>query len=174
MKRFATLSLSLGMIATTIIPPSQVAMAASSVWKPFTSKDGRFTVLMPGQPTIIEETVRNTAVRKFVAEDNTQGTIYMVIYGPRGTRTADLQSIVQNGKLLSKRSISIQQQPGQESIYESAKEIIKHRVFIAGNRAYQIVAAIDKQKYKDLSGSTEGFLNSFKVDLKTKNTKTNR
>jgi hypothetical protein len=98
----------------------------------------------------------------------------MVIYSQRGTRTTDLQSIVQNGKLLSKRSISIQKQLGQESIYESSKEIIKHRTFIAGNRTYQIVAAIAKQKYKDLSGSTEGFLNSFKVDLKTKSTKANR
>lgn len=174
MKCFTILSLSLGIIATTILPPSQVAMAASSIWKPFTSKDGRFTVLMPGQPTIIEETVRNSAVRKFVAENDTQGSIYMVIYSQRGTRTTDLQSIVQNSKLISKKSISIQQYFGQESIYESPKEIIKHRTFIAGNRSYQIVAAIDKQKYKDLSGSTEGFLNSFKVDLKTKTTKTNR
>jgi hypothetical protein len=171
MKRFTILSLSLSIIASNIISPSQ---AAISVWKPFTSKDGKFTVLMPGQPTIIEETVRNSAVRKFVAEDNTQGTVYMVIYSQRGTRTTDLQSIVQNGKLLSKRSISIQKQLGQESIYESSKEIIKHRTFIAGNRTYQIVAAIDKQKYKDLSSSTEGFLNSFKVDLKTKTSKTNR
>lgn len=171
MKRFTILSLSLSIIASTIISPSQ---AASSVWKPFTSKDGKFTVLMPGQPTIIEETVRNSAVRKFVAEDSAQGTVYMVIYSQRGTRTTDLQSIVQNGKLLSKRSISIQKQLGQESIYESSKEIIKHRTFVAGNRTYQIVAAIDKQKYKDLSSSTEGFLNSFKVDLKTKTSKTNR
>jgi hypothetical protein len=137
------------------------SVAYASVWKPFTSKDGGFSILLPGQPTIIEEQVRTGKVRKFVTENVAQGTVYMVIYSSKGTN--DFQMIAQNGRMVSQRSISLQSYRGQERIYESAKDIIKHRTYFAGQRVYQVVAAIDKQKYKYLARSTEGFLNSFRI-----------
>jgi hypothetical protein len=140
------------------------SVAYASVWKSFTSKDGGFSILLPGQPTIIEEQVKTGKVRKFVAENLAQGTVYMVIYSSKGTN--DFQMIAQNGRMVSQRSISLQSYRGQERIYESAKDIIKHRTYFAGQRVYQVVASIDKQKYKHLARSTEGFLNSFRITKK--------
>jgi hypothetical protein len=151
-------------IGCSIAATTLTSVAHASVWKSFTSKDGGFSVLLPGQPTIIEEQAKAGKVRKFVAENLVQGVVYMVIYSNKGTN--DFQMIAQNGRMVSQRSISLQSYRGQERIYESAKDIIKHRTYFAGKRVYQVVASIDKQKYKYLARSTEGFLNSFRITKK--------
>jgi hypothetical protein len=152
-------------VGLSVVATALPAVGQASVWKSFTSKEGGFSVLLPGQPTIIEEQIKNAKVRKFVTENFAQGTVYMVIYSNRGTQ--DFQMMAQNGRLVSRRTITLQNHRGQERIYESAKEIIKHRTYFAGNRVYQLVASIDKQKYKYLARSTEGFLNSFRLTAKT-------
>jgi hypothetical protein len=152
-------------VGCSIATVTLTSVANASVWKSFTSKDGGFSILLPGQPTIIEEQVRTGKVRKFVTENLTQGTVYMVIYSNKGTN--DFQMIAQNGRIVSQRNISLQSYRGQERIYESAKDIIKHRTYFAGKRVYQVVASIDKQKYKYLARSTEGFLNSFRITKKS-------
>jgi hypothetical protein len=151
----------------------------------YTAPDGRFTILMPGNPN------RNTEYQKtymgeitleiFVAQPPKQQVAYIVAYNDfpysYGQMT-DPQAVLNNARdmalkttksnLISQRNIrSSNNHPGQEIEYINAGgKITKSRMYIAEGRLYQVMAITTKKQQKTLAKTITGYLNSFNVVLK--------
>lgn len=148
-----------------------------STWEEFSSSEGAFSILMPGTPTEQTKTV-NTAVGPidayfFLLER--KDIAYMVGYsdypdtvvqktnpdaileGARNGAVANVQ-----GKLLNELIISLNGYPGRELKIEPAggKGTIKAKIFIVGNRLYQVMVVTPKEKA--FSKNVRRFLDSFK------------
>lgn len=159
-------------------PPVQLAQ---SIWKKFTSTDGRFTILMPGNPKRERQT-QNTKIgpiniQSFAVERKQEGVAYIVAYAdlPNSiAQRANAQKVldgsregalrVAQGKLLNQRNISLSGYPGREIEFVNPKGLItKNRVYLVNGRLYQIVVVTKQETQKYLSGSIAGFLNSFSL-----------
>jgi hypothetical protein len=167
-----------------VIKPT-VSQPVQPQWKLYTAPDGRFTILMPGNPN------RNTEYQKtymgeitleiFVAQPPKQQVAYIVAYNDfpysYGQMT-DPQAVLNNARdmalkttksnLISQRNIrSSNNHPGQEIEYINAGgKITKSRMYIAEGRLYQVMAITTKKQQKTLAKTITGYLNSFNVVLK--------
>ncbi|MEH1945759.1 MAG: hypothetical protein V7K77_02025 [Nostoc sp.] len=173
-------------------PKSPVAVVKPKVsqpvqpkWKLFTAPDGRFTILMPGNPS------RNTESQKtymgeitleiFAAQPPKQQVAYIVAYNDfpySYGQMADPQAVLNNARdmalkttksnLISQRNIrSYNNHPGKEIEYiNSGGKITKSRMYVAQGRLYQVMAITTKKQQKTLAKTINGYLNSFNVVLK--------
>ncbi|MEH2208077.1 MAG: hypothetical protein V7K53_29060 [Nostoc sp.] len=173
-------------------PKSPVAVVKPKVsqpvqpkWKLFTPPDGRFTILMPGNPS------RNTESQKtymgeitleiFAAQPPKQQVAYIVAYNDfpySYGQMADPQAVLNNARdmalkttksnLISQRNIrSYNNHPGKEIQYiNSGGKITISRMYVAEGRLYQVMAITTKKQQKTLAKTITGYLNSFNVVLK--------
>jgi hypothetical protein len=145
----------------------------------FRSPDGRFTIVMPGQP--IQELKRfgqgeaQLIQHKFSVFRNNKRELFMVYYmdipepAVKGLGTEKLiDSFVQdvavsaNGTLVDKRKIVINGHPGAEvKVKVPNTGIITARVFLVGNRCYHVSAAMPSAKAS--SEEVRKFLDSFQL-----------
>lgn len=159
-------------------PPVQLAQ---SIWKKFTSTDGRFTILMPGNPKR-ESHTQNTKIgpiniQLFGVARQQEGVAYIVAYAdlPNSiAQRANAQKVLDGsqegalrfaqGKLLNQRNISLSGYPGREIEFLNPDGVItKNRVYLVNGRLYQIIVVTKQETQKYLSGSIAGFLNSFSL-----------
>ncbi|MEH2265029.1 hypothetical protein [Nostoc sp.] len=154
-------------------------------WKVYTPPDGRFTILMPGNPN------RNTQFQKtymgeitleiFFAQPPKQEVAYIVAYNDfpySYGQITDPQAVLNNARdmalkttksnLISQRNIrSYNNHPGKEIEYiNSGGKITINRMYIAQGRLYQVMAITTKKQQKTLAKTITGYLNSFNVVLK--------
>ncbi|MDZ8034155.1 MAG: hypothetical protein RMY64_20960 [Nostoc sp. DedQUE08] len=173
-------------------PKSPVAVVKPKVsqpvqpqWKLYTAPDGRFTILMPGNPN------RNTESQKtymgeitleiFIAQPPKQQVAYIVAYNDfpySYGEMADPQAVLNNARdmalkttksnLISQRNIrSYNNHPGKEIQYiNSGGKITISRMYVAEGRLYQVMAITTKKQQKTLAKTINGYLNSFNVVLK--------
>jgi len=149
-------------------------------WQPFTSRNGHFTIMMPGTPASSVESV-NTAIgvvdlHSFTLETNEFA--YFVAYGdfpPAFVQNADTEAMLDgardgavadvNGTLVSERRISVQGFPGRELWIEATvsgqKGLAQARMILVGNRFYQVLVAGPKEGF--VESEAERFLNTFQV-----------
>jgi hypothetical protein len=170
-------------------PPAAVVKPAVSQpvqpqWKLFTPPDGRFTILMPGNPN------RETQYQKtymgeinleiFVAQPPKQQVAYVVTYNDfpySYGEMSDPQTVLNNARdmalkttksnLISQRNIrSSNNHPGKEIEYiNSGGKITKSRMYVAQGRLYQVMAITTKKQQKTLAKTITGYLNSFQIVL---------
>ena len=126
-------------------------------WSVFTSKEGGFSVAVPGKPAENKQRV-NTAtatleVHLFVVE-GMKDTVYVVSYSDlpaaeikAGTAEKRLDfardGAVNNarGKLRTEKKITLDNHPGRELIIEAEKGVvIKMRIYAVKQRLYQAMA----------------------------------
>jgi hypothetical protein len=131
-----------------------------SDWKKFTSREGAFSVLMPGTPVAKREAVPTPigqVVTHFFSLEVQQGTNLTVSFAevPQGllglegvddlllTMARDAAVKQVDGKLLKDEPVKLNQRiPGREfQIDVGLGSILRMRVFLVQNRVYQIVAA---------------------------------
>lgn len=154
-------------------------------WKPFTAPDGRFTVLMPGEPERNSETQKTYMgeinLEMFVAQPPKQAVAYMVVYNDFPYSYGQMtnpQTILDNArdialkttksKLISQRNIlSSNGHPGKEITYiNTSGKITRSRMYVAEGRLYQVMAITSKKQQQSLARTITGYLNSFHVVLK--------
>jgi hypothetical protein len=162
------------------VQAEQPILLAQSVWKPFASRAGGFTVLMPGAPNQSQQTIRTKVgpikVQLFQTFRPNQAG-YVVGYSDlpanaiktpgdvndflAGAITGFTQS--SKGKLLSQRNINLGSYPGREfKVQLSQGVIVKSRFYLVDRRRfYQVFVVTDKEQ--DLVKSIDGFLTSFKL-----------
>ena len=165
---------SLGLI---VIAVSAACVAADDKpeWKEFSSKDGRFTVLMPGTP---EQEQADTE------SDFGKGVLHMntvqagkVMYGahycdfPAKIKKAPTQQVFDSsrdgavdnldGKLADEKEIKLGDYPGREIRIEVAggKRLFRVRVYLVDQRLYQVV--VFGTKATATSKEADKFLDSF-------------
>jgi hypothetical protein len=160
--------------------------AAESIWKPFSSTPGRFTVLMPGKPRNLTVSVNTqdagvVNVNMFLVERNQEAVTYGVAYTDfpdsyiqqlnqkKLTEHAfdtgrDYALRANRGSLQSERRISLGSYPGREIRYtKPGGKMVKVRMYLVNQRLYQAMVETTQQKERYLSKSIEGFLNSFSL-----------
>jgi len=170
---------------TTAVVKPTVSQPAQPQWKLFTAPDGRFTILMPGNPN------RNTQYQKtymgkitlkiFVAQPPKQQVAYVVAYNDfpySYGEMADPQAVLNNARdmalkttkshLISQGNIrSSNNHPGKEIEYiNSGGKITRSRMYVAEGRLYQVMAITTKKQQKTLAKTITGYLNSFHIVLK--------
>ncbi|MCF4970639.1 hypothetical protein [Nostoc sp. CMAA1605] len=154
-------------------------------WKPFTSPDGRFTVLMPGIPKQESQTQKTHMgeidLQIFAAQPPKQEVAYLVVYNDFPHSYAQInnpQEILNDvqamalkttqSNLLNHRNIrSSNGHPGREFAYINAGgKITRTRIYLAEGRLYQVMAITTKKQQRNLSKTITGYLNSFQIVLK--------
>lgn len=142
-------------------------------WKPFTSQEGNFSALLPGEPKEVTQNELFLKVHVFTCKANTK-TSFGVSYidypeklhvNPTektydGARNGALGK---GGKLLQEKSITIEGFPGREiQVEKNGGEVFFiDRYFLAGNRLYQVMAVVPKQDQS--STNISYFLDSFSL-----------
>ncbi|MGB3695164.1 MAG: hypothetical protein WBG70_10625 [Spirulinaceae cyanobacterium] len=177
---FTTLLLSESTLAEVVqAQQPQPIQIAQSVWKPFSSVPGKFTVLFPGTPAQTQETVDTPLgtinLFGFSAERPNEAG-YLVAYSDFPVNLAQSSIPIEDllagimsgfitsigGNVLSQNSISLNGFPGQEARIQLKDNFItRYRVFIVNERLYQLAVFTDKEQ--DLPQSIEGFFNSFQL-----------
>ncbi|MEH1874747.1 hypothetical protein [Nostoc sp.] len=167
---------------------TKVSQPVQPQWKLFTAPDGRFSILMPGNPS------KNTQSQKtymgeitleiFVAQPPKQQVAYLVAYNDfpySYGEITDPQAVLNNARdmalkttksnLISQRNIrSSNNHPGKEIEYiNSGGKITISRMYIAEGRLYQVMAITTKKQQKTLAKTITGYLDSFHVVLKKPN-----
>jgi uncharacterized protein (TIGR03067 family) len=150
-----------------------------STWRQFESGDGRFKVLMPGEPSQETNTFPagqgQVAIHKFFIFRNNNKELFQVMYLDypkafvRNLGTNKLLDILASGvaadakgSLLEKRKISLAGVPGAEvKVKVPNTGIITARVFATRNRGYQVTAAMPSAKAS--SWDVQRFLDSFQL-----------
>lgn len=170
---------------TVAKPKPKVSQPEQPKWKVFTPPDGRFSVLMPGQPKM-ETQVQKTYMGEiqlqiFVAQPPNQEVAYLVTYNDfpdsygQITSPEEILKDAQEIALKTTQSNLVRQQnirssnghPGKEIEYVNpGGKITKNRMYVAEGRLYQVMVIITKKQRKTLDKTMTGYLNSFHVVLK--------
>ena len=147
-------------------------------WKPLTSKEGGFSVVMPGNPNDGKRQVKTPAgtieVNFYLAEVKDQGS-YVVVFSEfpaaalqggtddkRLDNARDGAVASAKGKLKSEKKITLAGHPGRELLIDGeAMTGVRTRIFAVKNRLYQTMAAGSKTFLQ--AKETNQFLDSFKL-----------
>jgi hypothetical protein len=173
-------------LATTLVcgyPPPQDVRAntlliAQSIWKPFSSQEGGFRVLLPGTPSQNKDNV-NTQVGSipvnlfFVDRPEAfYGVAYADFPGNTPINSNELnQALPQlaskyidnmGGKVVSQKTVSLGNISGKEIRVRFPQGVIaRWRVYAVNKRLYEVVVVTDKES--SLTKSIEGFFKSFQL-----------
>lgn len=157
-----------------------LAGCESSPWKDFHSKQGGFSVSMPGTPVEKRQAFHTQAgpveAHFFTVEADRGSLVYMVVYGdyPEALMAANDREMLLDaardgavgniqGTLVSERTVSLGGHPGRELqvLSSDGRLALRMRIYLANNRQYQVVAVTPKE-----TRSTEDrdrFLDSFRL-----------
>jgi hypothetical protein len=148
--------------------------AQESLWKRFTSKQGGFSIVIPGTPTERKE----NGLRQFELIREAESVRYAVgilelPVAPGNDKK--LQNEVYEGirrgaangqaELISFRTIRLNEFPGREMNFKLPDEMVaKWRVYLVDRRAYFInVTTTQENQAQGLATSIDVFLNSFRL-----------
>ena len=159
---------------TRTAPPAATTAAVEGVWSTFSSKPGRFSVLLPGTPVDLIETKSSeqgpyTTHLYILKDQRNVFVIGWVDYDPSFNFNRHLElemnrdKFIQNQKarLLETRDIRIDGYQAIEFTAEAPEQIFRSRVYMVGRRPYLII--VGSPKGLDDSEIVSKFFNSFKV-----------
>jgi len=145
-------------------------------WKPFTSKEGGFTILFPGIPTESKQETKTPAgtitVTFFVAEQDSATYIGGFSVFPRETMKARTEEkrldnardgavAAARGKLEAERKFHLKKHPARELLIKGEKGFIRSRIYAVENRLYQTMVMGTKEQMK--GKEVTRFLDSFQL-----------
>jgi hypothetical protein len=156
------------LVAATLMFPL-AGCGNKSGLKTFTSKEGKFSILMPGTPKM-DVTPLAPGFDATHYTSNTKDPVYMVSFGPVNPQgTPDLRAAVQGlttdagGRILVERGFQIGGSTGIEFEGEipDPKCFVAGRVFIQNGRLYRITMAGTNSRLAN--ADVQKFLNSFQL-----------
>src|SRR3954469_7271009 len=163
-------------LVVTLAMPLQAGEAQKSGWKAFQSKEGGFSVLMPGTPVehkqSAESRIGPIRSRMFVVDRGASGFIAGYDDYPEAVLKQDSKRLIDSkrdaivadmkGKLLDRRGLEQDGYPGQEiAVKMPDGSVYKARMFL-GTRKLCLAAAVVAEGQAD-SADVKTFLDSFKV-----------
>jgi hypothetical protein len=177
---FLTFFLFTGYSTSKVVPANPPLEIARSIWKPFPSSQGLFSVLLPGTPTQANTSVNThlgTIPVNMTYVNRNKEAIYLVAYSDLPPNVSIKNSKEMNqiltevvsgfsqgarAKLLSQKSIKLKNFPGKEIRLQLDKKLTaRARIYLVNKRLYQVVVATNQEQ--NLAKSIQGFLNSFRV-----------
>jgi hypothetical protein len=153
-------------------------------WKEFSSEEGRFKVLMPGEPKAYQlDTESDFGKGKLNMFRVMAGeTGYVANYSdfPEAIKKQPLKQVFDSsrdgaianlsGKLATEKDIKLGDHPGRETLIDvSGKAMFRAKVYLVGRRMYQVVMVGSKEAVS--SKDAEKFFDSFKLTGDDKTTK---
>ena len=164
----------MGLLFTVVL----LAGCRQSEWKELVSKKGEFTILMPGSPSkeVFTGSTPDGQMTKYkfvLKKESVTYTVKCVDYpeivvekNPKSFLLDEAQKRAESrfkGKLVNRKSISLNGYPGREVEIEFAggERIYKSQMYSVGARFYQV--SVEMPKEKGSQKSVEKFLNSFKL-----------
>lgn len=176
--------------ATTLPQPTRAAITATaettrvvslpsptvaqSVWQLFTSAEGRFSVLMPGEPVRdsrpINDALGNLTLKSFAAEDGTATyTLFFIDFpdtvqktNPSDLLNAALTRVEGSNTVTEQKKITVQGNPGVQVEGENGtKGYMRYMAVLAKSRLYELVVLTPNST--DSAAKAGRFLDSFKL-----------
>ncbi|MGB9406206.1 MAG: hypothetical protein WCA89_01655 [Terracidiphilus sp.] len=162
-------------IAVVLLLFVGVASAVDPPMQPFTSTDGRFSILFPGIPKQDSQTVQlkgggSTTLYQFWVELDNNNVSYMFMYNDYSsdyandapqTVLASVRDGSVNGKTLtSDVAIDLNGVPGRAFTATDSNYNYAVHDFLAGKRLYQLIVVSSKDHPATL---TDQFMNSFRI-----------
>jgi hypothetical protein len=161
---FATASLTVGCNKPKAI--------SASLWREYTSPEGRFSVLLPGEPTPSEVAGGFKGVKATIPEP----LINFVVYYSDSPTKPNPQKYFDNfkneimpkefarAKLVREADIQINGNPGHEFILlmTDTNGFLFRRIYFVGNRLY--ILSVAGSGWKDQTPDSQKFFDSFKVN----------
>jgi hypothetical protein len=166
-------------------PTTSQSAQVKSVWQRFSSQEGKFTVLFPGTPRFSRQKMTSDngelQVNLFTVNRPQEEAKYTVAYIDYPAQYIQLlrsrnlveQAIEQGkstalqrvrGTVVSEEKKTLGDNVGMEVNYTTANgKFAKQRVFLVGNRFYQITAETTQKRQRFLTRSMQGFCDSFKL-----------
>lgn len=172
--------------AATSAPASTATSEATSTpvaeaWQPYTSTEGRFSILMPGQPSETSQ-VANSALGEFTTyftKYEEDGSQYLVSYAdyPEGTMTGSnpeevvaesfaktFESAPDANKVVKKSKITVQGFPGMEGEIEyTSGNYVWYKTVLVNDRQYQVLATTPTADKDQLADDASKFQASFEM-----------
>jgi hypothetical protein len=148
-----TLKTAVVVIAAALISLLSVAVKAQDhASTTFTSKEGAFSITLPDAPKEKSEEMTSnngpTTLHTFTVERNEGQSFLMVGYSDYQSRLdveASLTGVINGqvdslkGKLTSDKAVTLDGHPGRLVTIESADAIFTSKVYVVGNRLYQVM-----------------------------------
>ncbi len=159
MKRVLTICLVATLAAVGCAKPIQ--------WQTFTSKDGRYSIQMPGTPTSQSQQVKGLTMHVDKVELGDSAYAVSYIDAAAGVKP-DLDGAVKGsvngakGELIQSKEITIEGKPGREFSFKAADKVGSSRIFADGNRLYQILVVGSTTAIG--SDNVQKFFTSFKLE----------
>ena len=160
--------------ATLTIVAQEHSRQPTDTWVKFNSELGRFTVMLPRNPSEKTDTVRSSGVpyTTHLFSVRSMKTVFLVgwvdydpgfKFGAQSELNANRDNFVREIKatLLSSNNTRIDGYQSLEFTAETADTIYRSRVYIVGRRPYQLIAGTVKGT--DDSASVTRFFDSFKI-----------
>ena len=164
-------------LALVLVAGFVLEVRAQNGWAKYSPEGGNFSILMPGSPKVeVENKIGPFGpYTSNLFTEAKAGTFYLIgwtdyptnvslnVQGEiNATRDNFIKSV--NGKLIAEKEISLDGHPGLEFTAEmNSRLYVISRIYIVGNRPYQIVAVTPK--YSDQTNANR-FLWSFRFDVK--------
>ena len=160
-------------------PPIQVAQ---SIWKPFSSAAGNFTVLMPGTPRQEQDTINTELaplnLKTFTVERPNEANYLVAYFDLPGDFSTMIQTSGQinefltgvvlglsesmAGQLLNQQAINLNNYSGKAFRMQHSEGVVgRYRLYLVNQRVYLLGVGTSKEKY--LQKSIQGFFNSFRL-----------
>jgi hypothetical protein len=168
------------LVVAVVLGTISTAAPAEDAFKLFTSKEGKFTVLMPGQPkeekSVDKAGATEVTTNMFTCEVDSDRVVLVGFseLPPASSDPANVDKVldasagsterVVKGKILSLEKISLGKHPGREVQIEvpESKWIVKVHYYLVGTRLYQVYC-IGPASYVR-SADLDRFYKSFKVN----------
>ena len=140
--------------AAVILLGGLTTSMAAGAWKPFTSREGRFTVQMPTPPKSSARQVDSAAgkitVHMFAAGQGRSAYVASFTDYPGNREIRDPQRLLAEarngqlrsfqGKVIDEKKVTLDGAPGTEVRFEGPKLRGRIRSYLVKNRLYQVVA----------------------------------
>jgi len=174
MKRLGIIVLSITLCAMLFIYCGKEKETVEDPWKEFTSEEGGFSVLMPGEPTYSVQPAPtaqgSVQIHMYLLEHGVMA--YGVMYNDVLGEIIDVQKFLDerrdaavktvSGSQVTEKSISIEGQPGREIKFNTADNIqYTGRLYLVDGRLYQVIATAPAGVNAD--AATAKLMDSFKI-----------
>jgi hypothetical protein len=140
----------------------------------FTSKEGAFSVILPGTPKEKSEAVTSndgpTTLHTFIVERNEGQNFFLVGYSDYQTKldaAGSLAGVINGqveslkGKITSDKTVTLNGHPGRSVTIEAEGILFFSTVYVAGNRLYQIMYGMPKSDVTP--PDAKEFFDSFRI-----------
>jgi len=163
-----------GMVISSLLLSGAVNAGQTPSTAKFTSKEGAFSVTLPGEPKESSQDMSSqngpTVLHIFQLEGDEGKIFFMVGYSDYQTPlnvTTSLEGVINGqleglkGKLTSDKMVTVDGHPGRSVTIEAEGGNYSSSIYIAGNRLYQVMFGMPKGETIPADGKE--FLASFRI-----------